>query len=86
MDEMTLEELPKEAQEVAEIIGIDNYLRLSDTYGGFSLYIFCTKRINKSRLRSKIQTRYRHGATVKELIREFDLSESTIRRIIKERD
>lgn len=38
-EELTLDDLQEQHRQYAEVIGIDNLLRLSDTYGGTSIYI-----------------------------------------------
>ena len=39
LDRVQMSDLDEEQQQVAELIGLDNYKRLVDVFGGLSIYI-----------------------------------------------
>jgi Mor family transcriptional regulator len=81
--QLTIEELPPEYRALAEVAGIDAFLRLVDTYGGCRpLYIPKLSEVKRNRRNQKIVEGFT-GKNYTELAKEHDLSEMSIRRIIK---
>lgn len=66
---------------IIDIIGMDNYLRLVETFGKTQLYISDQSLIKIKRTYIK---RYYHKHTIKELSQMLDVSESFVRKVINE--
>ena len=52
--ELTLDDLQDQHREYAEVIGVDNLLRLSDNFGGTSIYIPQRRELEKNRIYRRI--------------------------------
>lgn len=76
------EELKQRHKEYAELIGIENLMKLSHTFGGTSIYIPKEKELLKDFKYKQIAKEFT-GKNAKELARKYHLSERTIYRIIK---
>ncbi len=79
-DKITIEELDGEQREIAECVGIENYLKLAEHFGGTSVYI---QKADKSARDREIKELF-NGYNYKTLARKFGLSESQIRRILSD--
>ncbi|GLC87510.1 Mor transcription activator family protein [Lysinibacillus piscis] len=78
---ITVSMLPEEYQGVAELVGIDLFLKLCSLYGGSSLYIPKKERVTRHIRDIKIKSEFNEG-NYKELSRKYNLSESHIRKIV----
>lgn len=76
-----LDNLEGEQREIAECIGIDSYLKLVRHFGGTSIYIQKADKVSKSSRDEQIKLKF-NGGNYKALAREFNLSESSIRKIL----
>ena len=83
MKELTLEMIPQEYRDIAEIIGVDKFLQLAEHAGGTSPYIPKKERILIPIRDQKIRNEYT-GYNVRELARKYNLSEQWIREICKD--
>ena len=83
LDSQTIElsMLPEEQQAIAELIGVDAFLRLCQQYGGSNLYIPKKDRVTRHIRDIKINREF-DGANYKELARKYKLSESHVRKIV----
>ena len=66
-EELTLDDLQEQHRQYAEVIGIDNLLRLSDTYGGTSIYIPQRRELLKNRTYNAIYREF-DGSNVDQLV------------------
>lgn len=82
IDEVSIDDLKKEQQEVAEIIGFDNYMLLMEYYAGTSLYIPKLSEIERSKRNEEIRKDYEKGKTMKYLAIRYNLTEMQIRNIV----
>lgn len=79
--EIRPEDLAENQREIAELIGMENYIRLSKEYGGDnSFYIQKYSEVIKNARNREIRKRY-NGYNIPQLANLFDLSERHIRLI-----
>ena len=79
--DIRLDDLTGNQREIAELIGLDNYIKLSKRYGGdSSLYIQKYSEIVKLARNREIRKKY-NGYNVRQLARMYNLSEQHIRLI-----
>ena len=84
LENLQLEDLDQEQQEVAEVIGLENYKQLIARYGGTSIYI--PKADRKERMKRNEQIRITFdGYNFRELAQKFGLTEVTIRSIVSDK-
>ncbi len=76
-------QLEGEQRELAEVIGLDAYKKLVEHYGGSHIYIQKSDTITRTDRNSEIKAKF-NGSNYRELAREFNLSEKTIREIVAE--
>ncbi|EES74609.1 Mor transcription activator family protein [Paenibacillus sp. oral taxon 786 str. D14] len=83
MQWITLDSLPDQYREIAEEIGIENFLKLVKLYGGDELYLpnydFFIRPVRNQMIREEYNGFNRH-----ELARKYKLNERTIRQIVKD--
>lgn len=76
-----LDMLPDEGKEVAQIVGIGNYLKLVKEYGGRSIYIHKLDAVRRS-IRDEAIRKDFNGENHAFLCKKYDLSEKQIRLIL----
>lgn len=81
IDKITLENLKEEQKEIAEIIGIENYIRLVKCFGGSSIYIHKADTISRVIRDEQIKIEF-NGHNYKELALKYNLSTNQIREIV----
>jgi Mor family transcriptional regulator len=84
LSELKIEDLKELHQEIAEAIGIDGLIKLSEAFGGSHVYIPKTDEITRQLMRSKAIEEY-NGGNMRKLIRETGKSESTMRKWLKDK-
>lgn len=82
--ELTLDDLPDSQREIAEVIGIDNLLKLSDNFAGNPLYINQRKELEKEMVYRRIFKEF-DGGNVMELTQRYGVSKTTVYKIVKEK-
>lgn len=80
---LNMEELSEKHRDVAEIIGLQNYILLCKNLGGSQLYIPTVESLTLNNIRKRI-VKEKDILTYKELAKKYPISESTAYRIIKE--
>lgn len=78
-----LDDLQEQHKEYALVIGIDNLIKLSENFGGTQIYIPKKEELIKLKKYKAISEEF-NGYNIKELTKKYDVSESTVYRIIKE--
>lgn len=78
----SLEQLDEDQRDLAEIIGMEAYKKLLVNYAGCVIYVRKPERIGKQIRDAKICQKF-NGSNYKELAKEFYLSESSVRKIIR---
>lgn len=82
--ELTLDDLQEQHREYAEVIGIDNLLKLSDTFGGTSIYIPQRKELEKNKVYARIYKEF-DGGNLQELTQKYGVSKSTVYKIVSDK-
>lgn len=82
MEEKLLEELKPENlqelhREIANVVGVEGIIRLSDYFGGTTIYIPKKRELVKNLVIEKIQAEYR-GTNIRELAQKYNVSESFV--------
>ncbi len=76
--------LNPDQQEIADIIGLDNYRALVDTFGGTPIWIPKARSlVSTSEISYHIRCRRQHGDSPEQIARELELSVSEVRRLSK---
>ena len=83
-EEIRLEDLSEGQQEVAALIGPENFRKLMEVYGGAHLYIPKTDRLERMERNERIRAEF-DGYNFRELARKYDLTEITIRSIVSDK-
>lgn len=65
-------------RDIAEIIGIDNYIKLSLNFGGDNIYIQKYSEVIKIQRNAEIRNKF-NGYNSDQLAKEYDLSERYVR-------
>ncbi len=82
LDNLTVDDLDEEQRELAECIGIEAYKKLVRNYAGSPVRVRMPKTITKPLRDDEIRDKF-NGSNYRELAREYDLSESSIRQIVR---
>ncbi len=81
-NKVRIDDLPENQREIAEVIGLESYLKLSKYFGGGeNLYVSKYSNIIVLARNREIKERY-NGYNIRQLAREYMLSERQIRIII----
>lgn len=83
-DELTLYDLQQQHREYAEVIGLDNLLKLADTFGGTSIYIPQRRELMKNKVYAAIYKEF-DGSNLPELAQKYGVSKSTIYKIVQDK-
>jgi Mor family transcriptional regulator len=78
---IAIDDLIDSQREIAELIGLNNYLKLVRRYGGDSLYIQVFSEITKLSRNAKIRRGFT-GKNYRELARQHNLSARRVRQIV----
>ncbi|MDE5583229.1 MAG: DNA-binding protein [Ruminococcus sp.] len=79
---VNLEKLTGEQREVAELVGIENYRKLVDNFGGSCVYISKSDTIFQRERDDEIKRDF-NGGNYRELAKKYNLSENRIRAILR---
>lgn len=82
--ELTLDDLQDQHREYAEVIGVNNLLRLSDNFGGTSIYIPQRRELEKNRIYRRIYQEF-DGSNLQELTQKYGVSKSTVYKIVSDK-
>lgn len=83
MEDVTMDDLQEQHRQYAEIIGIANLIRLAKEFGGTQIYIPKPDELIKLAKYKKISEEF-DGYNIKQLSKKYDVSESTVYRIVRE--
>lgn len=81
LSEITLDDLPDEQLDIAEVVGIEAYKKLVVCFGGNDIRILKQDTLIKDKRDSMIRTEYT-GTNTRGLARKFHLSDRSIRYIV----
>ncbi len=82
-DKISLKDLDEAKQDVASVIGIDNYIRLCEEFGGTSLFFPKMDNLAKSLVYKKV-IELKDVMTKHQIAKMFNLSKSTVYKVINE--
>lgn len=80
---LSLDDLQEQHREIAEVVGMENMIKLSEAFGGSSIYIPQKKELLKNRIYKAISEEF-DGSNIKKLAAKYQVSEATIYKIVKE--
>ena len=83
LKELRVEDLQEQHQEFAEVLGMDNLLRLSERFGVTSIYVPQKRELIKLKIFGLIRQEY-DGTNIKELAKKYGLSESTVYNVLRD--
>lgn len=83
MKEIKLDDLDEKNREIAEIIGIDNFLKISELYGGTRVYFNKLDEVTKTIRDRKIKQEY-NRYNIGTLAKKYNLAYESVRRILKD--
>ena len=76
--EIKIEDLAESQREIAELIGLDNYIKMSKRFGGINnLYIQKYSEIFKEARNREIKSKY-NGYNIRWLAKTYNLSEQSV--------
>lgn len=84
-NEIRLEDISNSYKEIAEIIGIEAFIKLCRVYGGSSMY-FPTARAVLKPIRDKNIKKEFNGSNLRALSLKYDICETQIRKILFKRE
>lgn len=84
VDSVRLTDLNDEQQQVAELIGLDNFKRLMSVFGGVNLYIPKVDKLERMERNDSIQAEF-NGYNFRELAQKYGLTEVSIRSIVSDK-
>ncbi len=84
IQKIKIEDLDEEQKQLAELIGIDKYKILLQTYGGMSIYIPKPDSFAATIRNEQIKQEF-NGSNFKELSRKYGLTEVWVRNIVSDK-
>lgn len=81
--ELTIEDLQEQHKDFAEVLGMENLIRLSEHFGGTSIYVPQRRELVKQRVYGMIRKEY-DGTNIKELASKYEVSESTVYNVVRD--
>lgn len=83
IEKITIKEIPQNNQDLAQLIGIENFRKLVKYMGGSSIYIPKEQTLTLSLRNKNIKKEF--NGDIKILSRKYQISQSQIRNILKEK-
>lgn len=81
-EDVTFEDLGEDQREVAELIGIENYLKMVSIFGGGAIYIPKPDGVFRAARNRKIIEDYRNGKSYKFIAKKYNLTKSAVVNIL----
>lgn len=81
---LLLSDLPESSRSYAEVVGLDNFKKLADSFGGTCIYIPTADSLNNYALKRLVREEFKAGKGIAELSKKYRLSRSTIYRYTNE--
>ena len=81
--DLTIEDLQEQHRDFAEALGMENLIKLSEHFGGTSIYVPQKRELVKQRVYGLIRKEY-DGTNIKELASRYDVSESTVYKVVRD--
>lgn len=83
LQDLQIEDLQEQHRDFAEALGMENLIRLSEHFGGTSIYVPQRRELVKQRVYGMIRSEY-DGTNIKELAGKYEVSESTVYNVIRD--
>lgn len=83
LQDLTIEDLQEQHRDFAQALGMENLIRLSEHFGGTSIYVPQRRELVKQRVYGLIRKEY-DGTNIKELASKYDVSESTVYNVVRD--
>lgn len=83
IEKITIKEIPQNNQDLAQLIGIENFKKLVKYMGGSSIYIPKEQTLTLSLRNKNIKKEF--NGDIKILSRKYQITQSQIRNILKEK-
>ena len=83
IDKVTIKDIPQNNQDIAQLIGIENFKKLVKYMGGSSIYIPKEKNLILNIRNKNIKKEF--NGDIKILSRKYKITQSQIRNILKEK-
>ncbi len=83
ISQVNIEDLPMQHRQYAEIIGLENLVKLCETMGGSGYYIPQTQELLSDWVCKKVKEEY-NGYNIKTLVKKYGVSERTIYRWVED--
>lgn len=84
LESLTVDDLQEQHRGIAEAVGVEGLISLTDVFGGSSIYIPQKKELVKNRVYRNILHEY-DGANIKELAVKYNVCESTVYNIVRKK-
>ncbi len=84
LETLTMDDLEEQYRMIAQVVGLDGLRRLCDQFGGSSIYIPQRRKIIENRRETAIYREY-DGGNIKQLAAKYEVSESTVYNIVRDR-
>lgn len=84
LENLTIDDLQEQHREIARAVGIKGMINLTNTFGGNPIYIPKKRELVKNRIYRMIADEY-DGTNIKELAVKYDVCESTVYNIVRDR-
>jgi len=82
-DNIVMTDLDEEQRQLAELIGLDNYVKLVEVYGGISIYIPKADKLERAERDKNIREEF-DGWNYRELAVKYNLTEVRVRSIVSD--
>lgn len=83
LQDLAIEDLQEQHRDFAEALGMENLIKLSEHFGGTSIYVPQKRELVKLRIYGMIRKEY-DGTNIKELASKYEVSESTIYNVVRD--
>lgn len=83
LQDLAIEDLQEQHRDFAEALGMENLIKLSEHFGGTSIYVPQKRELVKLRIYGMIRKEY-DGTNIKELASKYEVSESTVYNVVRD--
>lgn len=80
---ITLSDIPEAYQDIASMMGIDNFIEFCFLYGGANIYFPTVKTLKNHFRNDEILELYKGGMSIPEIARQHNISSNYVRYIVK---
>lgn len=84
LESLTMDDLQEQHREIAEAVGLEGMLNLTNAFGGNPIYIPKKRELVKNRIYRMIADEY-DGTNIKELAVKYDVCESTVYNVVRDK-